>query len=152
MKLSEAVKSSISNSVLCWLATTDNQGQPNVSPKEIFADFRNEYIIIANIASPKTVKNIATNPKVCLSFIDILIQKGYQVKGTAEIIDKENRDFEELNKVLFKMAGDKFPYASITRIQVEQVKPILAPSYLLYPETKESDQIENAKKQYGLTR
>ncbi len=151
MKLSEAVKSSISNSVLCWLATTDHQQQPNVSPKEIFTDFKEEYIIIANIASPQTVKNIKANPKVCISFIDILVQKGFQLKGIAEIVTKENQDYEEMNKILLKMTGDKFPFASITRIKVQQVKPILAPSYLLFPDTNESDQIENAKKQYGLT-
>lgn len=35
-------------SVLCWLATADASGQPNVSPKEIFAILDDEHIVGAN--------------------------------------------------------------------------------------------------------
>ena len=58
-------------SVLCWLATADAQGQPNVSPKEIFAIYDSANMLIANIASPTSVRNIESNPRVCVSFIDI---------------------------------------------------------------------------------
>ena len=54
-------------SVLCWLATANAHWQPNVSPKEIFAPWNNA-VLVANIASPKTIKNLKVNPKVCLSF------------------------------------------------------------------------------------
>ena len=64
----------IDQSVLCWLATADKDGQPNVSPKEIFA-YHNGDILIANIMSPQSVKNIKANPKVAVSFIDLLTQK-----------------------------------------------------------------------------
>ena len=36
MMLHEDVKQSIKESVLCWLATTDENGVPNCSPKEVF--------------------------------------------------------------------------------------------------------------------
>lgn len=57
--LSDEVKKSIEESILCWLATADSKGMPNVSPKEVFLPYGKEEIIIANIASPKSVKNIA---------------------------------------------------------------------------------------------
>jgi predicted pyridoxine 5'-phosphate oxidase superfamily flavin-nucleotide-binding protein len=40
MKINEAVRIDIQNSVLCWLATVDEKGVPNVTPKEIFARAR----------------------------------------------------------------------------------------------------------------
>jgi len=46
---------------MCWLATVDRHGQPNVSPKEIFAAFDSEHLVIANIASPSSVRNFEVN-------------------------------------------------------------------------------------------
>lgn len=144
------LKSSIESSVLCWLATASREGQPNVSPKEIFT-FYNEYIIVANIASPNTVRNIKSNPQVSISFIDILVQKGFQVTGKAQIIDSKNEDYQEMEELLLTMTQGKFPFQTITKIEILHTKPIIAPRYLLYPETTEQDQIANAKRAYGLS-
>ena len=35
--------------VLCWLATADADGQPNVSPKEVFAVVDDQPLVIAHI-------------------------------------------------------------------------------------------------------
>lgn len=140
----------MSKSVLCWLATASKGNLPNVSPKEIFAQYGEDGIIVANIASPQTVKNIQQNPQVCISFLDILVQKGFQVIGKAEIIQKSHPDFQSMEGILTKMTEGKFPFSTITRITVERVKPIIAPRYLLYPDTTEEEQIASAKKAYGL--
>ncbi len=150
MKLNTEILKYINQSVLCWLATCNPEGQPNVSPKELFTPQGENQMVIANVASPQSVKNIQQNPKVCLSFVDILVQKGYQLKGTASIIKKEDPNFLKLNKNLKTMAGDKYPYDSIILIQLESAKQILAPSYILYPEITVEQKIADAKKQYGL--
>ena len=150
MKLTKELKHSIDKSVLCWLATVSIDTIPNVSPKEIFTYYQSDKIIIANIASPQTVENIKQNENVCVSFIDILIQKGFQVKGKAEIIGKDELGFVEMEAKLTTMTEGKFPYSTITKITIEQVKPIIAPKYILYPHTTEAEQIESAKRAYGL--
>ncbi|WP_282135035.1 pyridoxamine 5'-phosphate oxidase family protein [Seonamhaeicola maritimus] len=150
MTLTKNIKKYIDKSVLCWLATSSSKNIPNVSPKEIFTCYDNETIIIANVASPQTAKNIKENPNICLSFIDVLVQKGYQLKGKAEVISKESNEFETLELPLLKITDGKFPFASIFKITVESAKPIIAPRYILYPETTEDQQIESAKKSYGL--
>ncbi len=149
MELTAEIKHYIDQSVLCWLATVSSKGIPNVSPKEIFNYYGSHHIIVANIASPQTVRNIKQNKNVCVSFIDILVQKGFQIKGNAEIINKTDLEFHKMEKILTKMTGGKFPFSTITRILVEQAKPIIAPKYLLYPETTEIEQINRAKKSYG---
>jgi predicted pyridoxine 5'-phosphate oxidase superfamily flavin-nucleotide-binding protein len=150
MKLNIEIKKCINKSVLCWLATSSTENIPNVSPKEIFNHFGTDRIIIANIASPQTVQNIKQNENVCVSFIDILVQKGFQLKGKAKIIKKTDSEYSEMEKTLVKMTEGKFPFTTITEITIKQVKPIIAPKYILYPETTEQEQIESAKRLYGI--
>ncbi len=150
MNLTKEIKEAIDKSVLCWLATVSKDNIPNVSPKEIFNHYGKDKIIVANIASPQTVKNIKQNANVCISFIDILLQKGFQIKGEAEIIDKTHLEFLEMEKILAEMTNGKFPFATITKIKVLQAKKIIAPKYILYPETTEEEQIKSAKKLYGI--
>lgn len=150
MKLTDKLKEAIDNTILFWLATSSEENIPNVSPKEIVTYFGEEFIIIANIASPQTVKNIKINKNVCISFIDVLVQKGFQVKGLAFIVDVFDEDFMLMNNELQKMTEGKFPFATITKIKIESIKPILAPKYILYPETTEEEQIQSAKKAYKI--
>ena len=150
MILTTSIKESIDSCVLCWLATSSAKEVPNVSPKEIFTHYGDDQIIIANIASPQTIKNIKQNKQVCISFIDILVQKGYQLKGNAEIKDPTHDGYQDMKAILLEMTGGQFPFSCIIVINVEQSKPIIAPRYLMYPDTMESDQIESAKRAYDL--
>jgi predicted pyridoxine 5'-phosphate oxidase superfamily flavin-nucleotide-binding protein len=150
MDLTAEIRQRIDKSILCWLATSSSNNIPNVSPKEIFSAYNSNQIIIANIASPESIKNIRQNQNVCVSFIDILVQKGFQVKGTAKIIESTDSEFSNMEKILLKMTGGKFPFSSIINVIVEKAKPIIAPKYILYPETTEEQQIESAKKAYGI--
>lgn len=150
MKVTPEIKKYIDTSILCWLATASTDGVPNVSPKEIFSDYSSDQIIIANIASPQTVRNIQQNGHVCISFIDVLVQKGFQLKGKAKIVTSTDPEFVDMEVILLKLTGGNFPFQTITAIKIEQAKPIVAPKYILYPETTEQQQIEDAKKAYGL--
>ncbi|KXX67069.1 pyridoxamine 5'-phosphate oxidase family protein [Flammeovirga sp. SJP92] len=144
------IKECIEKSVLCWLATASSNGEPNVSPKEIFRAYDQDNIIIANIASPSTVRNIKENPKVCVSFIDIFSQKGLQIKGDAVVINHDHSEFHELEPLLLQMTNGKFPFNSITKIKIVRTKQILAPKYFMYPDTTEQQQIESALDTYGV--
>ena len=150
MTLTKEIKDSIDKSVLCWLATASVDNWPSVSPKEIFTCFGTDQLIIANIASPQSVRNVRENELVCVSFIDILVQKGYQLKGKARVIEKTDLEFLEMEKPLLEMTGGNFPFNSIIVISIESAKPIIAPRYMLYPETTQEEQIESARKSYGL--
>jgi len=141
----------VNKSVLCWLATASKDGFPNVSPKEIFTYYKDDTIIIANIASPQSIKNIKENNKVCVSFIDVLVQKGYQLKGSASLIDSNHKLFEDLSQPLIAMTGGKFPFKTIIQIHIEKVKPIVAPKYVFYPETSEEEQIKSALSTYRIS-
>ena len=147
---SDEVLARIDASVLCWLATASGEGVPNVSPKEIFAATRDHDLVIANIASPKSARNIAGNAHVCVAFVDIFVQKGFQLFGTAELVKKTHPEFAQLAKPLLAMTQGKFPFATLFRVSVQEVRPIVAPRYQLFPETTEAEQIASALKAYGV--
>ena len=151
--LDDTIKDYMDRSVLCWLAT-QNKGQPSVSPKEIFTYYGDHNIIIANIASQHSVQNINACNNVCVSFIDIFAQKGFQTYGKAKILSSTQADdnFEEKHAILQKLAGDNFKVLSVIDLIVEKIKPILAPSYRINSDMDESQMIENGLKTYGVRR
>lgn len=138
-------------SVLCWLATADAHGEPNVSPKEIFACVLPDQLLIAHIASPVSVRNVRANPQVCVSFIDVFTQKGYKLKGLARVIDKADAEFASIAAPLVAMAGERFPIHAVIAVQVKTASEIVAPSYRLYPDaTTEASQKASAMQTYGV--
>ena len=138
-------------SVLCWLATADARGAPNVSPKEIFAVFDDQHLVIANIASPQSAANIAANPQVCVSLVDIFAQKGFKLSGTALDIPAGAPAFARWAAPVLEKAGPRFPLRSVFVVKVQSTAPILAPSYWLHPdETSEQTQTEGAWRTYGV--
>lgn len=141
----------IEQSVLCWLATSDRDNFPNVSPKEMFTHFEDK-ILIANIASPNSILNIEENNKVCVSFVDVFVQKGFKIKGKATIIYKNDINFPSKVEPLTKLYSDKFPISAVIEIEVEKVEIIQAPSYFLFPEITEEQQIESALNIYKVVK
>ncbi|WP_240635969.1 pyridoxamine 5'-phosphate oxidase family protein [Caldimonas tepidiphila] len=151
--LNAEVREFANRSVLCWLATADGNGQPNVTPKEVFAIVDDDHLVIANISSPVSAKNIGVNPKVCASFIDVFVQKGFKVVGTASNVRPSAHDYSKWAAPLQAMVGDRFPIHSVFAIKADSVEKIVAPSYRLYPaETTEETQIQSALRTYGVTR
>jgi predicted pyridoxine 5'-phosphate oxidase superfamily flavin-nucleotide-binding protein len=150
LRLNDSIKASIDESVLCWLATADEKGVPNVSPKELFTYDSDHCLVIANIASPGSIKNIKVNAKVCVSFVHVLKQKGFQLKGVAELITNKDSRFSAKAEKLELMAGKAFPFYSLISVKIERAKPIVAPSYLLYPDTTEEQMVRGAMQTYGL--
>lgn len=149
--LNSSHKAMAERSVLCWLATADESGQPNVSPKEVFAVADDQHIVVANIASPGSAKNIHINEKVCLSFIDVFAQKGFKVFGVASDVTPEAAEYFRWVEPLRMMAGDRFPIHSVFVVRATAVEPIIAPSYRLYPsETTEASQVQAALRTYGV--
>ncbi len=151
--LTPHILETMDTSVLCWLATVDAQGQPNVSPKEVFAAVDAQHLVIAHIASPTSVRNLADNPRVCVSFINVFTQKGYKLLGEATAIPPTDPRFVQLEPLLLNMTHGKFPIRAAMLVRVSAVEPILAPSYGLFPEdTTEASQVASAMHTYGVER
>lgn len=140
----------LDKSVLCWLATASADGEPSVSPKEIFTHRGGTTLLIANIASPRSARNVRENPRVCVSCLDVFTQKGLQLRGSALLVTDTDPGFASLAEPLTVMTLGRFPFVSLFQVTIEAVKSILAPSYLFYPETTEDQQVRSAMQSYGV--
>ena len=138
------------SSVLCWLATVDGSGQPNVSPKEVFAAIGDRHLVLANIASPTSVRNVLAGSRACASFIDIFVQKGYKVAGPARYIRRDSTEFAQWGDSLVAIAEPKFSVHGIIIVEAECVESIVAPSYRLDPNLSEESQVMSALKTYNI--
>jgi predicted pyridoxine 5'-phosphate oxidase superfamily flavin-nucleotide-binding protein len=149
--LNDAVREAARRSVLCWLATVDNDGQPNVSPKEVWAITDEQHVVVAHIASPVSARNIAQHPQVCLSFVDVFVQKGFKLVGKARQVRAADVEFSAWAEPLLAMVGERFTIQSVLVIQVQSVSAILAPSYRFYSnETTEASQVASGMRTYNV--
>ena len=149
--LSTAVREAARSCALCWLATVDADLQPHVSPKEVWAIADEQHLVVAHIASPVTARNIRQQPQVCLSFVDVWVQKGFKLLGTAHEVCADDPAFAAWAAPLLAMVGQRFAIQSVLVIRVTSVAAIVAPSYRFFPdETTEASQIEAAMRTYGV--
>jgi uncharacterized protein len=149
--MNDAVRENARRSVLCWLATVDANGQPNVSPKEVWAIVDEQHVVVAHIASPISARNIAYHPQVCLSFVDVFVQKGFKLVGTAREVRADNAEFATWAKPLLAMVGERFTIHSVLVVHVKSVAAILAPSYRFYPDdTTEASQVASGMRTYNV--
>jgi len=137
--------------VLCWLATADASGQPNVSPKEVFLRPAPDEVLIADIASPRSVANIRENPKVCVSMIDIFRQRGEKLEGTASLVAPGDADFPKLQARLERLTQGMFEIRHVIRVRVGPVTPIRAPGWYVFPGKTEDDMRREALASYRVT-
>jgi uncharacterized protein len=150
-RLNDAVRTDIKNSVLCWLATVDADGTPNVSPKEIFGTYGDDHIVVADIASANTVRNLQAHNTACVSFVDVFRQRGFKIVGSARIIAADEPDFAVYGAGLLDMAGADFPIRHVIAIKISRISRIWAPSYKLFPERSEQQRMQSAYDTYGVT-
>ena len=149
--LTDAIRETARRSVLCWLATVDAEGQPNVSPKEVWAIADDQHVVVAHIASPISARNIAQHPQVCLSFVDVFVQKGFKLIGTAREVRATDAEFPDWAAPLLAMAGQRFTIQSVLLVHVQSVAAIVAPSYRFYPDdTTEASQVASAMRAYNV--
>ncbi len=70
-----------------WVATASADGEPNATPKGTVRVADDEHVLFADLFSRKTRENLQANPKVAVTVVDEATTSGYQIKGTAEMLD-----------------------------------------------------------------
>ncbi|MDE2913817.1 MAG: pyridoxamine 5'-phosphate oxidase family protein [Paracoccaceae bacterium] len=150
MVLDEVTRDLIDKSVLCWLATVSETGEPSVSPKELWGIAGEDSLVIADIASANSVANIRNRSRVCVSFIEIFRQKGMKLYGEAEIIPSSTDSFQDLGEELLTIAGDRFVVRNLIHVHVDRARKIIAPSYMFFPDIDEEKMIQESFRTYGV--
>ena len=105
---------------LAWVATASRDGEPNVTPKGTLKLLDENHVLFADLFSLKTKKNIEENKKVAVTVIDAATAKGYQLKGTAEVISSGPL-FESTAQQLKASNKALPPVQQVVKITVESV-------------------------------
>lgn len=119
----------IREQMLGFVASVDEDGTPNLSPKGTMVVLDDDHIIFGNIRSPNTVANLRRNPVIEINFVDQFVRKGYRFKGTAEYIERGTKEFGELYD-RFEQWGDlSKEIQGIVKLRVERARPLSTPAY-----------------------
>ena len=89
-KLTEEMRNLIETQKVCFVATADRQGRPNVSPKGSIYVVDDETLAFADLYSQKTRENLRSNPHIAVAVADLKALRGYQFKGKAELLTEGN--------------------------------------------------------------
>ena len=85
MRLSPEMQQLVLEQRLGFVATVTSDGRPNLSPKGTTTVWDQEHLMFADLASPRTVENLATNPHIEVNVIDPITRKGFRFKGTGTV-------------------------------------------------------------------
>ena len=115
---------------LGFVATVTEDGRPNVSPKGTTTMWDDERLMFADVASPGTVANLATNPNVEVNVVDPILRKGFRFKGTATVYTAGDM-FERGVRILRGRGSalDLNRIRSIVVIEVSSAAPLISPIY-----------------------
>jgi predicted pyridoxine 5'-phosphate oxidase superfamily flavin-nucleotide-binding protein len=125
--LTADMKRIVAEHPLGFLATVAPDGTPNVSPKGTFVALDERTLAFAEIRSPQTIRNLRTNPRVEVNFVDPFVRKGYRVSGTARLVQRGDDGFDAL---LERIRSSFAPRVrTVVVIAVEKAAALTSPSY-----------------------
>jgi predicted pyridoxine 5'-phosphate oxidase superfamily flavin-nucleotide-binding protein len=125
--LTPDMKRIIQEQRLGFVATADLDGTPNVSPKGTFIVLDDKTIAFGEIRSPGTIRNLRANPRIEVNFVDPFVRKGYRFAGTAAVVERGDRAFDELLSQLRSALGQRI--RAIVTITVTKALPLTSPAY-----------------------
>lgn len=116
-KLTEEAKKIIAEFGPALIATASKTGKPNVSPKGSFRALDDDYVVFANIASPRTMTNLKENPQLTAIIFDRSTRKGCRIWGRAEILDSG----ELFDSLSTEFAKRSMKVRNVVKVKVEEV-------------------------------
>ncbi len=125
--LTADMKRVIQQQRLGFVATTGPDGAPSVAPKDSFVVLDDDTIAFGNVRSHDAIRNLTTDQRVEINFVDPFLHKGYRIAGNATVVRRRHHDFAALLSRL------QSPYAarihSIVKIAVTRARSLTSPAY-----------------------
>ena len=102
----EEVERFLESKLNLQLATTDDQGEPNIQPVWFYYDKDGEKVLITTSKLSKKTQNLRSKPAIYFSIDDENPPyKGVKGKGIATIVEDPNRTLSHGNKISMKYLG-----------------------------------------------
>jgi predicted pyridoxine 5'-phosphate oxidase superfamily flavin-nucleotide-binding protein len=151
VKLDADMQRVVRDVALGFVATVNEDGTPNLSPKGTTTVWDDEHLVFLDICSPGTVGNIeAGRVAVEVNVVDSILRTGYRFKGVARAL----RAGEEFDRVAqwyaTERGSDVARVQSVVLIAVESAAPLVSPAY--DDGTPEAEIERRSLQRYGLKR
>ncbi|WP_250504554.1 pyridoxamine 5'-phosphate oxidase family protein [Caballeronia sp. AZ7_KS35] len=122
-------ESIIRKAILSFVATVNEDGTPNLSPKASLI-VRNGTLYFADIASPRTIRNMKRNPAVEINVVDIFQRRDYRFKGRALILSADNPEYMAIAEWVKAPNGHEYPVNHVVKIEAISITPLLSPAHV----------------------
>ena len=106
--LTQHMRQVLKQQPVLMVATSDNQGRPNVSPKGALKIVDEDKLVFADFSAHKTRANLRANPSIAVAAVDPQTYEGYQFKGWGELL-AEGPLFEEVAGLLERSSSGPRP-------------------------------------------
>ncbi|PPR12070.1 MAG: hypothetical protein CFH41_00103 [Alphaproteobacteria bacterium MarineAlpha11_Bin1] len=127
--LDEDMKNLVASTMLCFVATINKDGSPNLSPKSSLRVLDDNHLIFANMASPGTIANLRRDPRIELNCVDIFSRRGYRFTGKAELFSDGDEIYESLRADVAAEHGETLPVYEAVLIEVLAATAVISPAY-----------------------
>jgi uncharacterized protein len=142
IEISADVEAIIKQAMLSFVATVNEDGTPSLSPKASLT-VRNGVLYFADIASPRTIKNLMRNPAVEVNVVDIFQRRGYRFKGHASVLPQGDDEYSMIADWVRATNGPEYPVDHVVRIQPASITPLLSPAHVFAEPARSQDEIRN---------
>ena len=127
--LDQDMKRIVADTILCFVATTNEDGSPNLSPKSSLRVYDDTHLLFANMASPGTIRNLRRDDRIELNCIDIFYRRGYRFVGRATVHSGDDPIYLDLKKNVAAEHGDAIPVFDAVLVEILNIKPVISPAY-----------------------
>lgn len=128
-KLTDDMKRVVEQQKLGFVATVDEDGTPNLSPKGTFLVLDDEHLVFGEIRSPNTIKNLEDRPAMEVNFVDPFARKGFRAKGMASFIARGTMEFDKLFPRFSQWEDLSNRINGIVKLKVAKALPLSSPAY-----------------------
>ncbi len=122
-----AARDCVARYPLCFVASLDEDGSPNLSPKGTVRVWDADHLVFADVASPQTVSNVRRDDRVHVNVVDHFARRGWRFAGRARI----TADPAVLDAIRSEYPGEAYPFEQAVLVRVEDARELVSPSYAL---------------------
>ncbi len=120
-----AARDAVARYPLCFIASVNDDGSPNLSPKGTARVWDADHLVFADIASPQTAANVTRDDRVHVNVVDHFARRGWRFVGRARVTDEA----AVLDALRAEYPEEPYPFEQAVLIRVEEAHELVSPSY-----------------------
>jgi hypothetical protein len=136
--------------LLCFAATTNPNGSPNLSPNSSLPVHDEGHLLFANIASPGTLRNPRRDPRIEINCVDIFARRGFRFTGRATIHSSGDPLHVALVEAVRREHASGIPVHDAVLVEVLEAKPVMSPAYTFIAGVTEESLCAAYAQRYGI--